>query len=124
MQETQDVLSSYTFLSTLFFEAGIASWLIIFRYIFPSKRRGLELHCTILREKELQLYTSTGMVGSAAVSSGPLVDAISRWDVRKSHAAEVAYKRQIMNFIAETLQKRRNKREMIERVIMKYHERS
>lgn len=61
----------------------------------------LELHCTILREKELQLYTSTGMVGSAAVSSGPLVDAISRWDVRKSHAAETAYKRQIMNFIAE-----------------------
>ena len=84
-------------------------------YSFPSKHRGLELHCTILREKELQLYTSTGMVGSAAVSSGPLVDAISRWDVRKSHAAEVAYKRQIMNFIAETLQKKTG---VVERVIM------
>lgn len=61
----------------------------------------LELHCTIALEKELQLYTSNGMVGSAAVSSGPLVDAISRWDVRKSEAAELAYKRQILNFIAE-----------------------
>lgn len=29
-------------------------------------------------------------VGSSAVSSGPLVDAISRWDVRKSEAAEQA----------------------------------
>ncbi|CAK9014353.1 unnamed protein product [Durusdinium trenchii] len=61
----------------------------------------LELHCTILKEKELQLYTSNGQVGSSAVSSGPLVDAISRWDVRKSEAAEQAYKRQILNFIAD-----------------------
>lgn len=43
-----------------------------------------------------QPFSSPGMVGSAAVSSGPLVDAISRWDVRKSHAAETAYKRQLL----------------------------
>ena len=65
----------------------------------------LELHCTILREKELLLYTSQGMVGSADVSSGPVVDAISQWDVRKSQAAEHAYKRQILNFIAEVPEK-------------------
>lgn len=94
----------------------------IYIYLPFQKHRGLELHCTILREKELQLYTSTGMVGPAAVSSGPLVDAISRWDVRKSHAAEVAYKRQIMNFIAETLQKRRDETEMVERGIMNDHD--
>lgn len=97
-------------------------YIYIYIYLPFQKHRGLELHCTILREKELQLYTSTGMVGSAAVSSGPLVDAISRWDVRKSHAAEVAYKRQIMNFIAETLQKRRDETEMVERGIMNDHD--
>eukprot|EP00434_Breviolum_minutum_P041935 symbB.v1.2.037309.t1/scaffold5471.1/size26785/4 len=61
----------------------------------------LELHCTILKEKSLELYTSAGLVGSKAVSSGPLVDAISEWDVRESAANEEAYRRQILNFIAD-----------------------
>lgn len=61
----------------------------------------LELHYTILQEKSLELYTSAGLVGSKAVSSGPLVDAISEWDVRESAASEEAYRRQILNFIAD-----------------------
>ncbi|CAE7748933.1 SPY [Symbiodinium sp. CCMP2592] len=60
----------------------------------------LELHYTIQQEKALELYTSAGLVGSNAVSSGPLVDAISQWDVRDSTASEAAYRRQIFNFIA------------------------
>eukprot|EP00435_Cladocopium_sp_Y103_P063560 s207_g25.t1 len=61
----------------------------------------LELHYTISQEKSLELYTSAGLVGSKAVSSGPLVDAISEWDVRDSAASEEAYRRQILNFIAD-----------------------
>ncbi|CAJ1399597.1 unnamed protein product [Effrenium voratum] len=61
----------------------------------------LELHYTILKEKSLELYTPAGQVGSESVSSGPLVDAISEWDVRDSAASEEAYRRQILNFIAD-----------------------
>eukprot|EP00438_Fugacium_kawagutii_P031870 Skav224123 [mRNA] locus=scaffold2427:317724:322270:- [translate_table: standard] len=60
----------------------------------------LELHYTIKLERNFELYTSAGLVGSAAVSSGPLVDAVSAWDVRDSQASEMAYRRQILNFIA------------------------
>ncbi|CAJ1370192.1 unnamed protein product [Effrenium voratum] len=61
----------------------------------------LELHYTILQEKSLEFYTSAGPIGSKTVSSGLLVDAISEWDVRESAASEEAYRRQILNFIAE-----------------------
>ena len=61
---------------------------------------GPRLHYTILLEKDLELYTSAGLVGSNAVSSGPIVDAISQWDVRDSAASEAAYRRQIFNFIS------------------------
>ena len=60
----------------------------------------LEIHYTIKLDRTFELYTSAGLVGSTAVSSGPLVDAISQWDVRESQASEVAYRRQILNFIA------------------------
>ncbi|CAE7254436.1 unnamed protein product [Symbiodinium natans] len=60
----------------------------------------LELHYTIKLERNFELYTSAGLVGSSAVSSGPLVDAVSAWDVRDSQASEMAYRRQILNFIA------------------------
>ena len=56
----------------------------------------LELHYTILEEKSLELYTSAGPVGTKAVSSGPLINAISEWDVRDSTASEEAYRRQIL----------------------------
>eukprot|EP00913_Durusdinium_trenchii_P002322 g2144.t1 len=67
----------------------------------PERAAGSRGKLSPTEPQELQLYTSNGQVGSSAVSSGPLVDAISRWDVRKSEAAEQAYKRQILNFIAD-----------------------
>eukprot|EP00746_Dinoflagellata_sp_MGD_P086878 gnl/MRDRNA2_/MRDRNA2_344378_c0_seq1.p1 gnl/MRDRNA2_/MRDRNA2_344378_c0~~gnl/MRDRNA2_/MRDRNA2_344378_c0_seq1.p1 ORF type:complete len:131 (-),score=21.51 gnl/MRDRNA2_/MRDRNA2_344378_c0_seq1:171-518(-) len=34
-------------------------------------------------DKKLEVYTPCGMIGSRRVSSGPLVDAVKAWDVRK-----------------------------------------
>jgi len=63
---------------------------------------GLELHETIATGKDLELYTSVGRVGSVKASSGPLIDAIQRWDIRRTEATEASYRRQIFNYIAGT----------------------
>lgn len=60
----------------------------------------LELHCTLKQGKDLELYTPSGRVGSKWASSGPLVEAVKCWDIRKSEASESPYRRQIMNYIA------------------------
>lgn len=61
---------------------------------------GLELYHTISVGKELDIYTSLGRIGSPAASSGPLCEAMKRWDIRKTKATEEAYRRQILNYIA------------------------
>jgi len=60
----------------------------------------LEIYHASKFEKDLLVYTSAGEVGSKMASCGPLVEAVKRWDVRRSEATEPAYRRQILNFIA------------------------
>lgn len=61
---------------------------------------GLELHHSLKKDNDLELYTSSGRVGSARVSSGPLVEAVKAWDMRATEASEESYRRQILNYIA------------------------
>jgi len=62
---------------------------------------GLELYHTTDQEKELRVYTASGIVGGSTgrVSSGPLVEAVKWWDIRATEASEAAQRRQILNYI-------------------------
>ncbi|CAE7033705.1 anks1b [Symbiodinium natans] len=64
---------------------------------------GLELYLTIQSQKRLLIYTPSGLVGhsSGRASSGPLIEAIKAWDIRQTNASEDAYRRQILNYIAD-----------------------
>lgn len=61
---------------------------------------GIELHYTIEQGKELNLYSPTGRVGMRGTCSGPLVEAVKEWDIRKGAASEPAYRRRILNYVA------------------------
>jgi len=64
---------------------------------------GLEIQHTEKAEKELELYTPSGLVGgpTGRASSGPLIEAVKEWDFRDSEASDESYRRQIMNYIAD-----------------------
>jgi len=71
--------------------------LIVDRYQGSLARTwcGLELHYTLQQAKDLELYTPSGLVGSARASSGPLIEAVKRWDIRCIEATEESFRRQI-----------------------------
>merc|ERR1719443_1897436 len=52
---------------------------------------GLELHYTIGMKKELAFYTSMGRASADGAFSGPLVEAVEGWDIRRGQASEDAY---------------------------------
>lgn len=61
---------------------------------------GFELWLTAEDNKELELYTPAGRVGSEKAGSGPLMDALERWDIRDTDASQPADRRQIVNAVA------------------------
>ena len=61
---------------------------------------GLELHFTNKLQKDLQVYTPSGRIGSALVTSGPLVEAIAGWDITSCEATQPSDRRQILNYLA------------------------
>eukprot|EP00434_Breviolum_minutum_P038714 symbB.v1.2.034352.t1/scaffold4419.1/size39883/2 len=61
---------------------------------------GLELHFTEKLQKDLQVYTPSGRIGSALVTSGPLVEAIAGWDITSCEATQPSDRRQILNYLA------------------------
>jgi len=61
---------------------------------------GLELHYSLEHGKDLHLYTSSGRIGAQGTCSGPLVEAVKDWDIRRCEAAEAGHRRQILNYVA------------------------
>eukprot|EP00931_Biecheleriopsis_adriatica_P118617 TRINITY_DN93978_c0_g1_i1.p1 TRINITY_DN93978_c0_g1~~TRINITY_DN93978_c0_g1_i1.p1 ORF type:complete len:847 (+),score=131.06 TRINITY_DN93978_c0_g1_i1:90-2630(+) len=51
-------------------------------------------------QKQLELYTPTGRIGSEKASSGPVFDALGHWNICETDSSQEADRRQIMNLIA------------------------
>lgn len=64
---------------------------------------GLELHFTDKLQKDLQVYTPSGRIGSQLVTSGPLVEAIAGWDVTCCEATQPSDRRQILNYLVNPM---------------------
>ena len=61
----------------------------------------LEVHFTDKLDKDLQVYTPSGRIGSQLVTSGPLVEALADWDVTCCEATQPCDRRQILNYLAD-----------------------
>ena len=61
----------------------------------------LEIHFTDKLDKDLQVYTPSGRIGSELVTSGPLVEALADWDVTCCEATQPCDRRQILNYLAD-----------------------